>query len=137
MAARGVHFSLTKKMAAKLLRADSDEALMELVEDIESDWDEAHLVESDKAWDAIHRCLTDGQLHYDGGEPPLNRVICGGRQLHQGEDYTISFVSADEVQEVARALVPLDEAWLRTRYFAMLDPREYDGQISEDDFGYT
>ena len=31
-------------------------------EEIEEPWDEEWLLEMDKAWDAIHRCLTDGRL---------------------------------------------------------------------------
>jgi hypothetical protein len=38
-----------------------------LIEEIEETWEEPFVVESDKAWDAIHRCLTDGSLLYAGG----------------------------------------------------------------------
>ncbi len=32
--------------------------------------------------------------------------------------------------------VPGDEAWLRQRYFSLLKPDDYDGDIGEQDFGY-
>ena len=137
MAARGVHFAVTADQAADLLAAAGDEALMDVIEDIESAWDKDWLAESDKAWDAIHRCLTDGSLLYGGGAPPLNLVICGGRQLHEDEDYTVAFVTPEQVREVAAALEPVDEAWLHARYFSLLKPDAYDGDIGDDDFGYT
>src|SRR5438105_1826129 len=84
MSARGVHFAVTSAQAKRLLAAKSDRKLMELVEEIEEAWEEPFVVETDKAWDAIHRCLTDGSLLYVSGEYPLNRCICGGCQLFRG-----------------------------------------------------
>jgi hypothetical protein len=81
MARRGVHFALTEEQLSRLLGVASDEELISFVEDVEEIWDKESLAESDKAWDAIHRCLTDGSLLYESGEYPLNHVICGGRQL--------------------------------------------------------
>lgn len=137
MAARGVHVALTADQAASLLEAPDDDALMMALEDIESDGDRDWLAESDKAWDAIHRCLTDGSLQYEGGQPPLSLVICGGRLLGMDEDYTIAFVAPEQVRQIAAALAPIDEAWLRQRYFSLLKADDYDGEIGEQDFGYT
>lgn len=75
-----------------VLAASNDRDLMEVIERIEETWDKEFLADSDKAWDAIHRCLTDGSLLYESGECPLNHVICGGRQLHRGEEHTVSLV---------------------------------------------
>jgi hypothetical protein len=137
MGARGVHFAITSSELARLQAASDDDEVMEVIEAIEERWDEANLAESDKAWDAIHRCLTDGSLLYEGGSYPLNHFICGGRQLHQGEDYTVALVMPEQVKDVAAAAAPLSEAWLRERYFSLLKPGDYDGEIGEDDFGYT
>ena len=104
MSARGVHFAITSALAESLLAAKSDRKLMPLIEQIEETWEKPFVVESDKAWDAIHRCLTDGSLLYVGGEYPLNHCICGGRQLHRGRDYTVSFVTEQQVKDVAEAL---------------------------------
>ena len=133
----GVHFAVKAGQLKRLLAAKDDEHVSEVIEEIEEAWDEDLLAESDKAWDAIHRCLTDGSLHYEGGEYPLNLAICGGRQLMRGEDYTVSLVLPEQVKDVARALEPIDEAWLRERYFSLLKPGDYDGPIGEEDFGYT
>jgi hypothetical protein len=137
MSARGVHFAVTAAQAQALLAAKSDRKLMRLIDEIEEAWEEPFVVESDKAWDAIHRCLTDGTLLYVSGDYPLNLCICGGRQLHQGRDYTVSFVSAQQVKDVAKALAKINKGWMRKRYF-LIDPAEYDEvEIGEEDFSYT
>lgn len=137
MAMRGVHFALSDEQAARLLEAveGGDDDVMTIVEAIEEAWEEPFVAASDKAWEAIHRCLTGGTLLYEGGEYPLNHVICGGEQLLSGDiDYTASFVKVEQVRDVAVALAPLTEAWLRERY-DRLDPDEYEG--SDEDFAYT
>ena len=137
MSARGVHFAVTKAQAKALLAAKSDRALMRLIEQIEEAWEQPFVVESDKAWDAIHRCLTDGTLLYVSGEYPLNHCICGGRQLYRGRDYTGSFVSARQVKDVAEALNKITKAWMRRKY-ALLDPEDYNEmEMGEEDFSYT
>ena len=113
MGALGVHFAVTSEQLARVLAASNDDDLMEAIEGIEEDWDKEYLAESDKAWDAIHRCLTDGTLLYDNGEYPLNQVICGGRRLHQGEDYVVSLVTPEQVRDVVAAIDPLTEHCMR------------------------
>lgn len=137
MAARGVHFAITSEQLASVLAASNDDDLMEIIEQIEEAWDKDDLAESDKAWDAIHRCLTDGSLLYESGEYPLNHVICGGRQLYQGEEYTVSLVMPEQVRDVSAAIDPLTEQWMRQRYFSLLKPDSYGGEIGDEDFGYT
>lgn len=138
MASRGVHFALTAAQSTRLRAAAAegdDDAVMEAIDELEEAWDRPHLAESDKAWEAIHRCLTGGTLLYEGGEYPLNHVVCGGEQLLSGDaDYTASFVSAERVRDVVAALEPVTKAWLRERY-DRLDPREY--ETSDEDFAYT
>jgi Domain of unknown function (DUF1877) len=137
MSSRGVHFAVTPAQARALVAAKSDRELMTLIEQIEEAWERPFVVESDKAWDAIHRCLTDGSLLYVSGEYPLNLCICGGRQLHRGRDYTVSFVSARQVKDVADALNKVTRAWMRRRY-SLIDPEEYDEvEMGEEDFSYT
>jgi hypothetical protein len=137
MPARGVHFAVTPAQEKALLAAKSDRKLMELVEEIEEAWEEPFVCETDKAWNAIHRCLTDGTLLCVSGEYPLNHCICGGRQLFRGRDYTVSFVSAEQVKDVARALPKITKAWMRQRY-VKIDPEEYDeAEMGDEDFGYT
>jgi hypothetical protein len=137
MSARGVHFAVTPKQARELLAAKSDRQLMGLIEQIEEAWEEPFVAESDNAWDAIHRCLTDGSLLFVSGEYPLNHCICGGRQLYRGDDYTVCFVAAREVKDVAAALAKVTKVWMRKRY-AQIDPEDYDQvEMGDEDFDYT
>jgi hypothetical protein len=137
MSALGVHFALTTAQARNLLAAKSDRKLIALIEQIERAWERPFVVETDKAWDAIHRCLTDGTLLYESGEYPLNLCICGGRQLHRGRDYTVSYVTAGQVKDVAAALGKVTRKWMRKQYDA-IDPEEYDEvEMGDEDFDYT
>jgi hypothetical protein len=134
MSDRGVHFAVTPAQARALLAAKSDRKLLALIDELEEAWEVPFVVESDKAWNAIHRCLTDGSLLYVSGAYPLNLCICGGRQLYRGRAYTASFVSASEVKDVAEALRKVTKQWLRRRYF-LLDPEEYNEvKLGEADF---
>lgn len=136
MANRGVHFALTETQSEAILAAKDDNELLSVIEAIENEWNEEYLAQSDKAWDAIHRCLTDGYLLYENGTYPLNLCICGGQQLYRGEDYTISFVSKEQVKDVAAALNDITKIWFRERYFT-IPKDDYDGELYENDFKYT
>lgn len=137
MSGRGVHFAITPVQEEAILSANTDRKRMKLIEEIEQAWERPFVCETDKAWNAIHRCLTDGTLLYVSGEYPLNHCICGGRQLFRGRDYTISYVSASQVRDVAAAMQAVDSDWMRQRY-NQLDASEYDEvEIGDDDFEYT
>lgn len=140
MACRGVHFALTPEQELKLKSANGDEEVLELIqEEIEADWDEEFLQETDKAWDGIHRCLTDGTLNYESGFYPLNKVILGGQQLYQDDDYIVSYVSTNEVHDIARAIKTVEKDWFRERFF-QIDSEDYygeqDWEFTEEDFEY-
>lgn len=137
MTCRGVHFALTKTQLARVLSAKTDDELIEVIQnEIETEWDKEWLRETDKAWDAIHRCLTDGKLGYSNGSFPLNACILGGEQLHSGKDYIVSLVRPEEVASVASALEVISEEDFKRRYFN-INQDEYDGEIEEEDFQYT
>ena len=136
MACRGVHFALNDEDAGRVLAATDDDALLSVIqEDIENRWDEEWLAQSDKAWDAIHHCFTDGTLTFKSATP-RHRCILGGRQLFKGEHYIVSFVTPGQVKEVAEAVRNIDEEWMRQRYFA-ISAKDYERPLSEEDFGYT
>ncbi|WP_280430156.1 YfbM family protein [Nocardia brasiliensis] len=137
MGSLGVHFALTSEQAQALLGADDPDDLLTLLEEIEEELaDEADQVASDKAWDAIHRCLSDGTLDPTAGTYPLSYAVLGGTRLDAGDDYFVSFRTTEQVGDVARALAPLDEQAFRERFFT-LNPDDYDGARDEDDFAYT
>jgi hypothetical protein len=136
---RGVHFAIDAAMVARLLKAEDDEEVLRIIEEHEEltiPWDHRFEFETDKAWDALHRCLSDGTLDLDGGSFPLSHVVLGGTQLHESEDYVVALVRADQVPQVAAALAPIDKAWLRQRYDSLEFP-DYQGFRSDEDFEYT
>src|SRR6266403_97981 len=94
MACRGVFFALTKEEEAKLLAAPSSDAVVEIItEEIEERWDRNWLVEMDKSWDAVHRCLGNGSLRTS--QPSLTaKAVLGGRQLSSRADWIISYLCA-------------------------------------------
>lgn len=134
----GVHFAITPEQERSLLAADDNgdsDAVGELLEEIEESWNDDELkVDSDKAWDAIHRCLTDGTLDPDGGEYPLSHTVLGGRHLH--DEYYVVYITAAQAREVAGALQAIDRTWLRRRFDALDDP-DYPGARDDADFDYT
>ena len=140
MACRGVHFALTEVEAIALKERPDDESRLEyLQEHIEETYFDQHaelLAESDKAWDAMHRLLADGELSFDGGAYPLNHVVLAGESLYDGDDYIISLKSPQQVKEIDKALETISEAEFRERYFS-LDGGSYEGDVGEEDFGYT
>lgn len=134
MGCLGVHFAITDEDADRLLAADNDDALMEIVEQIEEEWEITH--ETDKAWDAMHRALTNGTLVVDEPEPTLSKVFFGARHLGENDDYFVVLATPAEVKEIADELEGVTEAWLRTQYFELPFP-EYDCEKSDEDWGYT
>src|SRR6478752_8070949 len=104
MSCRGVFFALTKEEEKKLLAAPNSDTVVEIItEEIEERWDREWLVEMDKSWDAVHRCLGDGSLRTS--QPSLSaKAVLGGRQLSFNADWIISYLTADEVEQVAVAI---------------------------------
>ena len=81
---------------------------------IEAEWDEAHLLETDKAWDAIHRCLTDGSLSVVPSSNPLSKLVLGPRQLFSDtQRYIVNFIEHDELSAISTALKTVTEEWGR------------------------
>jgi len=143
MACRGVFFALTKEEEAKLLAAPDSEAVVEIItEEVEERWDREWLVEMDKSWDAVHRCLGDGSLRRSQSSL-TSKAVLGGRQLSFDADWIISYLTADEVKQVAAAIAAVDKVGFRRRYFGLkkkflwFDRTEYDGPIGEEDFEYS
>jgi hypothetical protein len=111
----------------------NNDFLLAFVREIEEAWDEEWLQETDKSWDAIHRCLTDGKLEF--GDSPFHKCILGSDNLYEGNDYIMSFLDPDEVKEVAEAIKDIDRDELGRRY-SEIDTERY-GELSDSDFEYT
>jgi len=138
MPSRGVHFALTVDDAKRLFAAKGGDQVRQVIQELEEEetvWNE-RAYETDKAWDAIHRCLTDGTLDPAAGELPLNQAILGGRQMYSGEEYIAALVRPDFVPHVAAALQAIDRDDLRQRYNRLAET-DYDGPFGDEDFQYT
>jgi len=143
MACRGVFFALTNEEEAKLLAAPDSDAVVEIItEEIEERWDPEWLVEMDKSWDAVHRCLGDGSLSRSQSSL-TSKAVLGGRQLSSHADWIVSYLTFDQVKQVAAAIAGIDQLEFRRRYFALkkkflwVDRTDYDGPIGEEDFEYS
>lgn len=140
MSCLGVHFAITSGEAAELLAMDDeDERLEHLQEVLEETYFEKFpdlVAESDKAWDAMHRTLTDGELTWEGGAYPLNHAVLAGELLYTDSDYIMSLKSPSQVRDIAPALAGVTEEEFRRRYF-QIGASSYGEAPSEDDFQYT
>ena len=106
---------------------------------------EGVFVDVDKAWHCLHFLLTGTA---DGGDPPLNFVLTGGREVGAedvGYGPARAFLS-QEVGQIAKALEPIDRGWLVANFDAgRMDRLEIYPDVghwsevdpgSEDSFGY-
>ena len=141
MSCLGVHFAIDDLEEKKILSfKDNDSILAYLQEKLEENYFKNHsdtfMAESDKAWDAIHRCLTDGEFNYSNGKYPLSHCIMGGKQLYTGDEYIISYKSKSEVQDISQALNNIDESSLKEKYWR-INPKTYPVPLSKEDLEYT
>ena len=140
MACRGVHFALTDQQVQKLVSLASDgERLVYVQEEIEeellggsTDW----AYETDKAWDAIHRSLTDGTLSYASAIYPLSHVILGGTSVYAKRNYIMSLKSPQEVRDVSSAIEKVSRDLLAAGY-RQIRERSYAMTPTDEDFEYT
>lgn len=138
MGCLGVHFAIPENDVAALRNAADDDARLEYVREVieERELGGPHAAESDKAWDAIHRALSDGRLTWNGGRYPLNHVVLGGEILYAGDDYIMSLKSPAQAKDIASVLRDLSESQFRGLYDA-IDVDGYGGNLDEEDFSYT
>ena len=139
MGCLGLHFSLDADQVAALRATDEDERVefvQEQFEEVLWSADKARAQETDKAWDAIHRALTDGGLAWDNGSYPLNHVILGGELLYEEIDYILTLKSPEEVSAIATALRNVTRQQLRAGY-NKIDPKQSGYKLDENDFEYT
>ena len=140
MSCLGVHFALTEKEAAHLRSLGDEQARLDHLQGvIEGTYFNEHpdlKAESDKAWDAMHRALADGELTWDGGNYPLNHVVLAGELLYTDSDYIMSLKTPQQVRDIAASLSAITEAEFRHRYFS-ISPKSYSTPLSEEDVQYT
>lgn len=140
MSCLGVLFSLDKQTVDKLKSFSSDEDRLDHLQmDIEEVYFSEHpqwTCELDKAWDAIHRTLTNGKLEWGGGTYPLNHIILGGEILYSEPDYIMTLKTPAQVADIAKNFDTVTKDSFKQKYFS-IDKNEYGFDTTEEDFDYT
>jgi len=136
MACRGVLFAISDSDLSKLRGSKNDDELLTVVEEIEERWEEQWLYQLDKAWDAIHRSITDGSIGFTNGTYPLSHCILGGGQLHKGDNYIVSLKTASQATEIAAALRGVTASIFQEKYES-IDPQDYGLNHSQEDLEYS
>jgi len=119
---RGFHIALGREHAKTLFGIKDDAALLKFLDELKTRPDmkkNGRVLETERLWDPIHRCLTEGELDPAGGEFPLNHAVIGGKQLHKGADCVAVLVRPDMVRFVSDALSELTEEAMRPKFFGL------------------
>jgi hypothetical protein len=136
MSCRGVFFAIEKSDSKKLRKCKNDEELVEYIEEnIEEEWEKEWLCETDKSWDAMHRCFAEGKLELVGGIPPLNSTIFGGEILNTESDYYVSLKDNKLVKKIGKEILLINREKLRSLYNKISN--DYQGDLNDEDFDYT
>jgi hypothetical protein len=140
MGCLGVHFALDDEWVQRLKSFRSQRRLLEFfVNDLEEEFFARHsewVQETDKAWDGIHRSLTDGRFTWNNGNYPLNHVILGGERLYTNDDYILVLKTPPQVRDVAEALKSVSKPNLRDGY-SLITRGNCDWETSDEDWEYT
>lgn len=132
MTERGVLFAIDDDELARLGEASTDAEIRAIVDGLEERWE--NVCELDKAWDGLHRILTDGRLEFGNGSPPLAWAILGGRRLYDGDDRIVTVKAVDQVVAIDRALRGWDRARARQAYYRL--PKHDYGDLDDEDFDH-
>jgi hypothetical protein len=140
MACRGVLVALEKADIDTLRDFESDDEridhVIDEIEERELGGEAGWAAETDKAWDAIHRCFNNGTLKRGSGDYPFNHIILEGEYLVDNDEYIISLKTPEQVSDIAARIGEITEDELKRRY-RMIDPEQYGMPLSDDDEGYT
>jgi len=140
MGCLGVHFSIDEQIVNRLRSYKRESARLNYTQEKleEEYWDEHPEwgCGTDKAWDAIHRTLTDGDLAWRNGQYPLNHIVLGGELLYTKPDYIMSLKTPQQVRDAAAALKGITKEQFRQKYFD-IDPEKYGSPVNDQDFDYT
>ena len=130
MACLGIHFAITADAVERLTRnwpPPHDEATDRL-SDMDGQFDvlraEGWLEMTDHAWDAIHRCLTNGKLEL--GNTPRHLCVLGATERlwirrEDGQlEYIVNLLEPGDVRRVAEAIRAVDQAEMRRGYDCLL-----------------
>lgn len=129
MPGRGVLFAIEDEELGQLGEAETDDDVLRIVESIEARW--SRPLELDRAWDTIHRVLSDAGDGERGRRAPLRSAILGGTVLVDDERALVTVKGPDEVTDIARALAEWNAERFRRAYL-----RLHPGDHEEDELVY-
>ena len=135
MSGPGFHILLNREDSKKLFGIREPEKIRDFCRQLSQSQDyrkRGRILELGISWDTLHRCLTDGSLDPNAGEPPINQCFLGGRSLYDGADAVVSLVRPDMAPYVVEALEEIKFEDLRKKYFA-LDAAAYGRPLQEKD----
>src|SRR5215471_20771347 len=119
MACRGHYYALDDQQRKHLLSLSQDDRI-DYINTLYGELNHRDHQDVDKAWDAIHRCLTSdatrGSLDPSAGSYPLNRCVLGGLSLYDDDDYVVTLIDPETVVEVAAAVEKVSETWMEAAY---------------------
>jgi len=119
---RGFHIALAREHAKTLFGIKEDAALRKFLDELKARPDmkkSGRVLDLGTLWEAIHRCLTEGELDPAAGDFPLNTAVLGGKRLHQGDDYVAVLIRPDMTRFIADALAELEEDDVRKKFFSL------------------
>jgi hypothetical protein len=139
MPCRGMLYALTPAEAATIRGFAGDDA--ELIQAANCLYSTKRASEGfqaalDKAWWAIHLCMTNGDGSSGTGFTPQSMCIMGAENLHQDDGYIICLVAAEDVPDVARELDEVTEELMAAQYDLFV-PKEFDAAWHAQDCKYT
>lgn len=136
MVGQGFLILIDREDAKKLFAQKESEGIRKFVEQLTQSKEyrsAQRVLDLGTHWDGIHRCLTEGTLDPEAGEPPLNQAVLGGKRVMSTDDYVVSFVRPDMTPYVAEALADVRYEDFYKKYFAM-SPTDYGRELTEKDF---
>lgn len=119
MLGRGYYLALAREHAKRLFGIKEDAPLAAFMEELKTAPEmkkSGRALDIGKAWDPLHRIMTDGELDPGGGDFPGNQVVLGGKQLHHAEDFSAILIRPDIVAFVSEALNELKQAEVREKF---------------------
>lgn len=147
MSCLGTHFAVTADVAARLNQnlPHTNADVLDFIEYLENQYaalrSEGWVKSTEKAWDGIHRSLTDGKL--ETGSTPAHWCILGADERlwvrrEDGElEWIVNFLEPKQVRQVADAIRGIERTELRLGYDRIDPDSFYRLCMSEDDFDYT
>jgi hypothetical protein len=145
MACRGVFFAIdenTTRFLENMSRATIVEYIENEIEEVYFDKYREKVAETDKAWDAIQRAFSEGELEFapTTGIYPANSIVLGGKILYGDKeregDYIVSLKTPEMVSDIYSFLSALEKEQFRADYLK-IDKENYGFEVDEQDFEYT